>query len=63
MFKSYETGGLYRYTYGSAATMEKAQEIQSKVRTQGYKDAFIVAFLKGNRISVGEANKLLSGAL
>ena len=59
----YEAGGLYRYTYGSMATMEEAVVAQEEVRTAGYKDAFIVAFLNGKRISVGEANKLLSEAL
>ncbi len=59
----YEAGGLYRYTYGNIATMDEARKEQEKVKEAGYKDAFIVAFLNGNRISVGEANKLLNEAL
>ena len=59
----YEAGGLFRYTYGNMNTMEEASSKQDEVRDIGYKDAFVVAFLKGNRISVGEANKLLSEAL
>ena len=59
----YEAGGLFRYTYGSTSTWDEAVVIRKEVRTIGYTDAFIVAFLNGNRISVGEANKLLSEAL
>lgn len=59
----YEAGGLYRYTYGDTSTMEEAAVVQDSARAAGYKDAFIVAFLNGSRISVGEANKLLSEAL
>lgn len=59
----YEAGGLFRYTYGQKATAEEAITAQEEARAAGYKDAFIVAFLNGNRISVGEANKLLSEAL
>ena len=59
----YEAGGLFRYTYGEMSTMDEAVEQQNKVREVGYKDAFIVAFLNGSRISVVEANKLLSEAL
>lgn len=59
----YEAGGLFRYTYGQKATAEEAIVAQEEARAAGYKDAFIVAFLNGSRISVGEANKLLSEAL
>jgi len=59
----YEAGGLFRYTYGKMNTMEEASLKQEDVRNIGYRDAFVVAFLNGNRISVGEANKLLSEVL
>lgn len=59
----YEAGGLFRYTCGRLSTMDEAVVKQEEVRMAGYKDAFIVAFLNGNRISVGEANKLLNEAL
>ena len=59
----YEAGGLFRYTYGNSSKMEEATILQENVRKSGYKDAFIVAFLNGTRISVGEANKLIDKAL
>ncbi len=55
----YEAGGLYRYTYGNAATRDHALQLQDEVKQKGYVDAFIVAFLDGKRISVGEAVKLI----
>ena len=59
----YEAGGLFRYTYGNSSKMEEAVTLQGDVRKNGYKDAFIVAFLNGTRISVGEANKLIDKSL
>lgn len=59
----YEAGGLFRYTYGNSGEMNKAVSLQEEVRKNGYKDAFIVAFLNGTRISVGEANKLIDKSL
>ncbi|MEQ8324589.1 MAG: N-acetylmuramoyl-L-alanine amidase [Vicingaceae bacterium] len=56
----YEGGNLFRYTYGQAADMGQAGELQSKVREHGFQDAFVVAFLNGTRISVKEANELLN---
>tara|TARA_R110002096_G_scaffold378222_7_gene572155 strand:+ start:31552 stop:32691 length:1140 start_codon:yes stop_codon:yes gene_type:complete len=55
----YEAGGLYRYTYGSATNIEAANLLEKKAKSTGHTDAFIVAFLNGNRIAVGEAVKLL----
>jgi len=59
----YKAGGIFRYTFGSMNTMDAARKKQVEVKKTGYKDAFVVAFLNGNRISVGEANKLLNEAL
>ena len=56
----YEAGNLYRYTYGKASTREEAEGNQKKVRDAGFSDAFIVAFLNGERISVKEAAELIN---
>lgn len=55
----YEAGGLYRYTYGEENDWESANQIQQKVKENGFQDAFVVAFYNGKRIAVGEAVKLL----
>lgn len=56
----YHSGNLYRYTYGNVATMEEVSKIQKEVRGVGFKDAFIVAFLDGERISIKKANELMN---
>jgi len=56
----YEGGNLFRYTYGSVATIGEASELQKEVREVGFKDAFVVAFLNGERISVKKANDLMN---
>lgn len=55
---SYLHNGMYRYTTGSTKNYEKAVQMQSKVRKAGFKDAFVVAFYKGKRISIKEAKEL-----
>lgn len=55
----YEAGGLYRYTVGNAPSFDVATSIREEIKKKGYQDAFVVAFLDGKRISVGEATRLL----
>jgi N-acetylmuramoyl-L-alanine amidase len=56
----YKTDETYRYTYGEALTMSEATYLQKNAREKGYKDAFVVAFKNGQRISVNEALKELN---
>jgi len=56
---SYQHKGLYRYTSGSTSDYAKAISLQSEVRKQGFKDAFIVAFYEGKRISLKDAKAML----
>lgn len=46
---------LYRYFYGSAKKYNKAQKLKAKAIKNGYKHAFVVAFFKGEKITVKEA--------
>jgi N-acetylmuramoyl-L-alanine amidase len=55
----YEAGGLYRYTVGKATSFSEAASIREELKEKGYIDAFVVAFLDGKRISVGEATRLV----
>lgn len=57
---SYLHSGMFRYTSGATKNYEEAVEMQSKVRKAGFKDAFVVAFYEGQRISIKEAKELIS---
>lgn len=56
----YEQNGSYKYTSGVFATKEEAIAHQSKVKALGYKDAFVVAFCNGQRVTLKEAETLQS---
>ena len=56
----YEGGNLYRYTFGRAPNMEEVVKLQKQAKEAGFKDAFVVAFLNGERIAVKDANELMS---
>jgi N-acetylmuramoyl-L-alanine amidase len=51
--------GLYKYVTGNESSPESAMTLLSKVHDMGFKDAFLVAFLNGERISPQEAIKLI----
>lgn len=54
----YQQNGMYKYAVGGYKNIEQANELQAEARKKGYKDAFIVAFYKGNRISMAKAKEL-----
>jgi N-acetylmuramoyl-L-alanine amidase len=56
----YEMNGSYKYTSGCFATRSKAAEHQAKMKKMGYDDAFVVAFLNGERVSIKEAENAIS---
>jgi hypothetical protein len=53
--------GWIRYTAGMFNSFENADRAKNTIRTAGYKDAFVVAYYNGKRISVAEARALISG--
>lgn len=55
----YRVPNGYCYTSGESASMDEMKKLQDKLRASGYPDAFVVAFVKGNRISVKEALEIL----
>lgn len=57
---SYYHNGLYKYTSGNYLTNNEAEHDLSGIRSKGFKDAFVVAFHKNERISVSEAKRLIS---
>lgn len=52
--------GLVRYSAGMFMTYDGANEAKRLVRSRGYSDAFVVAYLNGNRVTIAEANEQLS---
>ena len=56
--KNYFYKGMYRYTSGEISNFNEAINLQNQVRKMGFKDAFIVAFYKNERISLEEAKKI-----
>lgn len=56
--KIYPNGKLFSYTSGVFLSMAEAKQHLQKVRTQGYKDAFVVIFNGEQRISQKEYESL-----
>ena len=56
----YKDGGSYKYTYGECASFACAQELQNKAKNVGYTDSFVIAFYKGERVSMQKAKEILS---
>ena len=54
----YRHQGYYKYTAGNEASFDKAMKIRNKVVQKGYKDAFVVAFLNGERIDTNKAREM-----
>ena len=57
-YQVYQQDGMYRYTMGNESTVSKAKNIQTELRKKGFKDAFVIAFYNGKRISMQEAREL-----
>jgi len=56
---NYHYLGMYRYTVGNEPDFGSATNLQRTVRTHGFRDAFVVAFINGERATIQDAQKLL----
>ena len=54
----YHHNGYYKYTAGNESNFDKALKIRNKLVQKGYKDAFVVAFLNGERTDVNKAREM-----
>ena len=61
-FDHHKQGQYYYYLTGRFANIGDAAEYLNVVRAKGFKDALIVAFLKGSRISLQQARKMMEGS-
>jgi outer membrane protein OmpA-like peptidoglycan-associated protein len=58
----YQHDSKYKYCLGSGLkTLEEALLLETKLRSSGYPDAFVVAFNNRTRITLDQAKKLLTG--
>ena len=53
--------GVTVYTTGKLTNFEDALRMQAQVRQEGVKNAFVVAYLNGKRITLNEAKKITKG--
>lgn len=56
----YKDGSTYKYTAGELKSIDEATALQKEVRSKGFADAFVVAFLNGERIPVSKAREILN---
>ena len=55
----YEYNGAFRYVSGRFTTKAEATKRQAEVRALGYSDAFVVAFINGERGTIKQAEEAL----
>lgn len=53
------SSGLTRYTAGLFKEFNVANSAKTEIRSIGYQDAFVVAYLNGKRISINEARAMI----
>jgi len=57
--QEYFHNGMYKYITGNEKSLTSANDLLNKIHDLGFKDAFVVAFLNGERITPQEAVKLI----
>ncbi len=50
--------GMYKYTAGNESSFDKALKVRAEMVRRGFKDAFVVAFLNGERIDLNKAREM-----
>ncbi|MFT6747114.1 MAG: N-acetylmuramoyl-L-alanine amidase [Glaciecola sp.] len=52
---------MYKYSVGQFEEFKEASKAQKEAREKGFKDAFLIAFYKGKKISIRKAREIISG--
>jgi N-acetylmuramoyl-L-alanine amidase len=56
----YYHNGMYKYAAGNESNLRDATNLQNRLRKQRqYKDAFVIAFVNGERVTVEDAERVL----
>ena len=55
--------GQFRYSSGEFTSFAEARDRKNLVVAKGIPDAYVVAYYRGKRIAIGEANKLLAAGI
>ena len=59
-FVAERADGFNKYVIGSYRTYEEAGEFKDEIRKMGIKDAWVVPYIDGVRVTIDEANRYLS---
>ena len=59
--EEFKDKGVYKYSIGQFEEIAEAAKVQKKVREKGFKDAFLIAFYKGKKISIRRARAIMNG--
>lgn len=54
----FKEGNLYKFTIGNETSIQDAKKLQSLAINNGYKDSFVIAFYKGEKIDLNEAREI-----
>ena len=54
----FQEGNLYKFTIGNETSIQDAKKLQSLAINNGYKDSFVIAFYKGEKIDLNEAREI-----
>jgi hypothetical protein len=60
LFTSRNEKGLLRYSTGKFNSLDLAKEMRKEAVAKGVADAFVVAYYKGKRITIAQANQLIA---
>jgi len=59
--EEYHHNGMYKYAVGNETSLDDATNLQNRMRRERqYKDAFVIAFVNGERVTVDEAVRVLN---